>query len=329
MTQPDLPSVALIVPVRNESEHIDACLASLSAQTYPRDRLRVVVTDGDSTDDTVERIRRWAARDRRISLRRNANRVMTAGLNQGLDATDAEVVGVISGHSTVEPDYVERAIDALERTGAWCVGGRVVREAATPVQRAIARATSSPVGVGDSRHNYATESGWAEAAFPGIWPRWVFDRIGKFDAEMPFNEDNELAYRILAAGGRIWFDAAIVVHYVPRGSLGSVFTQYRRYGRGKVSVFRKHRGAFRWRHAVPPAWVAWVPAVTVAGLVRPVAWLASLGSVGVYGALMVVAALRNRRPSDSVLLTAAAFAAIHAGYGIGVWQGVVDLIRGR
>ena len=324
---PERPLVSLVVPVRNEGRHIDDCLESLAGQTYPRERLQIIVVDGESTDDTRARVAAWIERDERIVLLTNPDRTMVTGLNLGIAAAAGDIVGVISGHSFVLPDYVEQGVDALRRTGAWCVGARVSREGSTPVQRAVARAASSPIGVGNSRHNYATESDWAETAFPGMWQRFVFERIGTFDPAMSYNEDNEFSHRILAAGGRIWFESTIVVRYVPRASLGGVFTQYRRYGLGKVAVFRKHRGALKWRHLVPPAWVAWVTVSVVAGLFVPGVWLASGVSLVAYAALLVAAAARHRNLGDPVLLTVAAFAAIHAGYGVGVWQGVVDLLR--
>ena len=324
---PDSPSVTLVVPIRNESRHIDDCLGALVGQTYPRELLQIIVVDGESTDDTPLRVASWQERDDRILLLKNPDRLMAIGLNLGIASSTADIVGVISGHSSVEPDYVQRAVEALQRTGAWCVGARVARESFTPVQRAIARAATSPMGVGDSRHNYATKSGWAETAFPGMWHRWVFERVGAFDVAMAYNEDNELSHRILAAGGRIWFEASIVVSYVPRGSLRGVFTQYRRYGRGKLGVFRKHRGALRWRHLVPPAWVAWVPGSALVGFILPAAWLALGVSVAVYVGVLLAAAAWGRRPGDPVVLTVAAYAAIHAGYGIGVWQGLLDLVR--
>ena len=45
--------VAAIVPARDEAHNIAPCLASLLAQTYPADKLRIVVVDDESTDDTA------------------------------------------------------------------------------------------------------------------------------------------------------------------------------------------------------------------------------------------------------------------------------------
>lgn len=47
-----LPFVSIIVPVRNESGHIQECLQSILAQTYPRHLYEVIVVDDYSTDPT-------------------------------------------------------------------------------------------------------------------------------------------------------------------------------------------------------------------------------------------------------------------------------------
>lgn len=72
------------------------------------------------------------------------------------------------------------------------------------------------------------------------------------------NEDNELRTRILGAGGRIWYEPFIEVRHVPRASPRGAFDQYRKYAAGKSEVYRKHRGALRWRHLLRPLWVAWL-----------------------------------------------------------------------
>jgi glycosyltransferase involved in cell wall biosynthesis len=47
-----LPTVTLVVAMRNEARHIARCVDSLLAQDYPADRLEVLFMDGRSTDDT-------------------------------------------------------------------------------------------------------------------------------------------------------------------------------------------------------------------------------------------------------------------------------------
>src|SRR5438876_9330707 len=96
-----------------------------------------------------------ARADSRIRLVENPGRSTAAGLNVGINQTRGSIVGAISGHSVPSSEYVERALEALERTRARAVGGIIERPGRNPAQRAHARATSRPSGAGDSAYNYA------------------------------------------------------------------------------------------------------------------------------------------------------------------------------
>lgn len=61
----DPPAVAVLLPVRDEEDNVEACLAALLAQTTP---VRVLVLDDGSTDRTRERAARIAGADRRVEL---------------------------------------------------------------------------------------------------------------------------------------------------------------------------------------------------------------------------------------------------------------------
>lgn len=318
------PFVTLVVPVRNEEAHIGACLDAIAAQDYPADHIEVLVVDGASTDSTSRLVTAAMQADQRIRTLPNPDLVMPTGLNIGIEAANGEYVGVVSGHSVVPPDYVTRAVAAMETSGAWSVGGRIVRQAHSPMQAAIALATSSRVGVGDSVHNYGSQVGWVETVFPGFWRRELFERVGLFDPAMIANEDNELSLRIHRAGGRIWYDPAIRVEYVPRASLGGLFRQYRRYALGKMRVLRKHRSGLRWRHAVPALWVAIIVLGAVAAaFVRELAPIWLFGVV-TYLATVIVTAVRLGRHHVSWWRITLALATIHVGYGIGTWQGLAS-----
>lgn len=327
MTATQRPRVTLVIPVRNEAAHIQACLASVREQSYPAERLEIIVVDGASTDATSSLARDAAAADARIRVLDNPTRTMPTGLNIGIREASGHLIGVVSGHSVLAPDYVERAVDAMEATQAWSVGGRIVRRTHGPMHRAIAIATSSPVGVGDSTHNYGTEAGWVETVFPGFWRRQTFDRVGTFDPAMVANEDNELSYRIRRAGGGIWYDPAITVEYVPRSTIGGLFHQYRRYALGKVRVFRKHRGGLRWRHLVPAAWLAFLVAGGVLAVFEPATWLIWAAGVAAYLVAVLVSSARLAERGVAWWRVALALVTLHIAYGIGTWQGVLTWRR--
>jgi len=62
----DSPSVAIVVPARNEADHIADCLGGLIGQDYPLNRLALIVVDDGSTDGTRQCIRGLAGADHRL-----------------------------------------------------------------------------------------------------------------------------------------------------------------------------------------------------------------------------------------------------------------------
>lgn len=324
----DLPKVTLIIAARNEERHIVDAVGSALRQDYPADRLEVIVADGQSTDATVERLRRMDGISS-VRLIENPKRTMPYGLNLGIARATGDYIGVLSGHGLTPRDYVARCVEAMERTGAWAVGGRIMRRAETPTQCAISIVTSHPLGVGDSRHNYATTAGWVETAFPGFWPRSVFDRVGLFDPAMTVNEDNELSFRIRKAGGRIWYEPTIEIAYSPRSSLQTVFHQYRRYAMGKVRVFRKHRGGIGWRHILPAMWAAFLGLGVVTAIVVPAFAQVWAFVVAAYLVVIAVISIRLARPGVAWWRIAAAFLTVHLAYGLGTWHGIAGWVFGE
>ncbi len=61
-----LPRVTIVLPARNEAEHIDACCASLLAQDFPD--LQVIVVDDRSSDATGHRLDAIASREPRLHV---------------------------------------------------------------------------------------------------------------------------------------------------------------------------------------------------------------------------------------------------------------------
>ena len=60
------PLVSVIVVAHNEQDRVDARIENLLALDYPPDRLDVIVGSDGSTDETVDRVRRYEARGVRV-----------------------------------------------------------------------------------------------------------------------------------------------------------------------------------------------------------------------------------------------------------------------
>lgn len=318
--------VTVVVPARNEQDHIEACLDSVLGQTYRN--LEVLVVDGASTDRTPEIVRDYAARDPRVHLLHNPRGIIPVSLNIAVAETRGRWLVRVDSHAAVPPDYVGRAVDHL-RTGRWGgVGGRKDGVGRTPAGKAIAAAMASPFGVGNSTYHYGTEPQPVEHIPFGAYPVDLVRELGGWNEDLRVNQDFEFDWRVRLAGRQLLFDPALRIDWYCRQSVRDLFAQYRRYGKGKVKVAALHPASVRPRHLMAPLLVAWLAMAALVGLRRP---LVAALAVAPYPAAVAVA---TRRTAPNVGREArrhlpAAFAAMHLGWGLGFWEGVREILARR
>ena len=121
----DLPFVSVIVPCFNEQATIRKLLASLRAQTYPLERMEVVISDGLSTDNTREAIESFSKEQPILSIRVVENRAISipSGVNLAIRESRGEIIVRLDAHSMPIPEYVERCVLAHQSGMGDNVGG--------------------------------------------------------------------------------------------------------------------------------------------------------------------------------------------------------------
>lgn len=121
------PDVVMIIVGHNEARRIEAKINTCLGQTYPADRLRVlVVSDGstDATDAIVE-----SHPDPRVSLVRGpGRRGKAACLNDGVQASTAPVIVFTDARQRLHPEAVSRLVAWLADPDVGAVSGELVFE---------------------------------------------------------------------------------------------------------------------------------------------------------------------------------------------------------
>ena len=148
----DLPtSVSIIVPCRNEQDHIETCVRSIQEQELPPGEVEVIIADGRSDDGTLDILRRLAKEDPRLCIVDNPGRIVSTGLNAAIRVAQGSIIIRMDAHTEYAPDYIRQCLAVLQETGADNVGGPWVAEGKGLVGRAIAAAFQSPFSVGGPR----------------------------------------------------------------------------------------------------------------------------------------------------------------------------------
>lgn len=322
------PSVSLILPIRNESAYIEQGLQAILAQDYPLDCMEILIADGMSTDDTREKIASLAASvpglRPSVVILDNPGMIVPTGMNIALRQARGEIIVRVDGHTIIASDYVRRCVEALQRSDAENVGGRMNAVGENFFGKAVALATSTPFGIGNGRFHYSDREEWADTVYMGAWHRWIFGKIGLFDEELERNQDDEFNYRLRAAGGKILLSPMIKSEYAVRGSPRKLWRQYFQYGLYKVRVLQKHPRQMSLRQFVPPSFVLallmslWFFLFTkfnFLGLIVPALYLAA----NLLASLWTAA----RRGWKYFPLLPIVFAILHLSYGTGFLIGLV------
>lgn len=232
------PMVSVVIPARDEASVIEGCIAAVAAQDWPRDRLEVLLADGQSSDDTVLRAREAAARVGLASFRviDNPARGISPAMNVGLEACAGKYLVRVDARSRIPPSYVRTTVEILsERPEVGVVGGAQIAQAASPgvVPEAIARALRNRLSTGLSRYRRAVASGRGDTVWMGVFRTAELRDLGGWPIEFSSNEDWELNRRFRERGSVVWFEHTLRSGYVARAGFSEVVAQHLRYGRAK------------------------------------------------------------------------------------------------
>jgi len=317
-----LPPITVILPVLNESAHIDACLETLARQDYPGP-VTVVVADGGSEDDTVARLEGWRRRLPGLEVIHNPDRRQSPGLNLAAAAAPGEILIRADGHTEYAPDYVLRSVQALVELGpGWAVGGNMRPVGRTGFGKAVAAAMRSRF-VSPARFHQSRRRSEVDTVYLGSFRRDEYLALGGLRSfPSGSSEDADFYFRWRKSGRRVLLDPDVRSTYRPRERVGSLWRQYFRYGQGKTEMLYANGRLPSWRPLAPLALVMGLGGTGgLAVFKRTVAPFGVMAAT--WGVVLVGVGVRADGPA---LPVAGATALMHLGYGLGtVW----GLLRGR
>ena len=301
------PLVSVIIPCRNEENTIHLVLDALHQQSFPLEKMEIVIADGLSTDNTRSEIQAYADSHPllKLHLLDNPRKNIPSGLNIAINAAVGEIIVRMDAHSLPEPDYIARMVAAIQSNIAENVGGvwDIAAGNKSWVARSIAAAASNPLSVGDALYRYTNRAGYVDTVPYGCYRRSLFDEIGLFDETLLANEDYEINARIRQSGGRIWLDPAIRCTYFARPTLKALAKQYWGYGYWKAQMLKRYPKTLRWRQALPPLFVLGLVFLAIAGFFWRPAWIALAAILAVYLLVQLIPAVAIARKKNDISLS--------------------------
>ena len=251
MNNATFPPVSVILPILNEERDLSNCISAILQQDYPSN-IEVILALGPSKDKTSQIAEKLSELDPRIKLVKNPTGQTAAGLNLAIKASSYEIICRIDGHSEISNNYVKTAVEILQQKNAVNVGGLMHADSNTGLQRVIAQAMRSKLGVGSSKFHTGGSAGESDTVYLGTYKKSAVLAAGGFDERYIRAQDWELNYRLRKNGGLIWFDPRLQVTYRPRSTFNKLAKQYFQYGRWRRVISRQHRNTVNFRYLAPP-----------------------------------------------------------------------------
>jgi succinoglycan biosynthesis protein ExoA len=319
------PRVSIIVPCYNEQSTIRLLLEALLEQSYPRAEMEVIVSDGLSSDGTLDAITAFQKDfpDLCVRVVENTKRSIPSALNRAIEAARGEIILRLDGHSRPYPDYVEKSISAHDQGRGANVGGvwEIHPGADTWIAKSIAAAAAHPLGVGDALYRHAKHASEVDTVPFGSFRRALIEQVGLFDESLLTNEDYEFNARVRKSGGTVWLDPSIRSIYFARSTLLELIRQYWRYGFWKWRMLRRYPGTLRWRQALPPLFVLSLIGLAILAIFLPFARILLAVELVFYFSIMILAGFGvalQRRKAYLIAGLPLAIAAMHLSWGSGL-----------
>jgi len=235
--------ITAIIPNWNGAARIERVIDDLLSQTEPP--VETIVVDNGSTDDSPRNAGKTGAR----VIRLDSNRGFTAAVNRGVVESKTELVAILNNDIRLNPDWLSRLGDDLQRTGAPFATGKLLALAKPELLDgsfdAICRGGCS-WRCGEGRRDGYVWSQPREVSFPPftalLMRRDFFLDLGGLDEALgSYLEDVDFGLRCASKGytGRYVPDA--VAYHEGSSTLGRwSSTCVRQIARNQVLLIAKH-----------------------------------------------------------------------------------------
>jgi glycosyltransferase involved in cell wall biosynthesis len=318
------PFVSLIIPTFNEEKYLEQTVLSLLSNDYPLNKFEILIIDGLSKDNTVVIAQELVKRFSNIRLISNSKIYQSAALNIGIKESKGDFIIRADAHAIYDKNYIKSTINLLQKNEYANVGPVQVSTGSTLVEKAIAKAMNSKIGMGNANYRLDKEEVFeVKSVWLGAWNKQTLIKIQGFNENLPISEDFDLNYRLRQSGNKIAASNSIKAMYLVRKSLRGLFKQFYKYGFWKIKFLIMHPKEFQLRWLAPPIFVCSLLFSIVLSqfifwpIILPVVYLFALFLITFY--FMIKA--NSLKDLLSCIILYLIFPIIHISWGVGFLYG--------
>ncbi len=321
--------ISIVIPCRNEVNHIENLIFSIFESDYPDDLIEVIIVDGMSDDGTRDLLSSILnKKEIKIKVIDNIKKKTPYAFNIGIKASSGDFILIAGARFILSKNYLSEAIKTIvsdKKIG--CVGGKVIHSFDNKTSEIISRSMSSTFGVGFNNFRTVTNDKYVDTVTPPFFRKAIFDDLGYFDEQLTRNQDDDFSYRLIQSGYKILLKSNIHIKYHVRASFQKLYVQYKQYGYWKVFVNRKHKVVTTVRQLFPVLFIVSLILLTLLGFFFPIFIYLLLLELSLYFTLNFLFSFKdNRFKLINCSIQMYAHLILHISYGFGYLQGIYDFI---
>ncbi len=243
-----LPTVSVVIPVKDRAAELRRCLESIRATEYPGELLQVIVVDDGSSDSSASVAASLGAL---VIPSGGTGRGPAAARNAGASIARGEILAFIDSDCTASAKWLADLIPAFSDGNVVAVGGFVdgmCRDSA--VDRYEAVMSSLSLG-GREQIGSSGDDTFYLPSCNLLVRRAPFNRAGGFNEAMHVGEDVDLTWRLRDLGWTIAYLPVGRVFHEHRSTLRSFMSRRFDYGTSEGTLQRLHPSRHK-KMVVPP-----------------------------------------------------------------------------
>lgn len=220
-----LPFASVVVSFHNEAAFLNRCVSSLLKLSYPSESYEVILVDDGSEDGwegiVAELVR---ANPTRIRVLSQTDKGPAAGRNLGILNSRGSVVAFTDPDCVVDSNWLLGHVKSYTSQEVGGVQGRIE----TDWDELLYPIRVSPAGSLYVTCNIS-------------YRREVLEKVGLFDENFRWKEDDDLAYRVIENGWRLVSDASAVIYHPVKYLKPRALIRLALKRRYDVLLYKKHQ----------------------------------------------------------------------------------------
>jgi len=253
------PSVTVIVPVRNGEQTIQPLLESLQKLDYDKNKVEVIVVDGNSTDRTQKIVKKYP-----VKLVIEKQKGLNLARNIGIKSGNGEIVAFTDSDCIVPSNWITKIVENFKDPKVSCVGGSTKSLDNDFVSQYADNSIVRLMPLFRKREELDKVKPFFRhpAGCNMAFRRKVTEEVGYFDEEIQYGFDEvEFVDRVCKAGYKMVLDPKVSVWHKHRSTFGDLLKQNFQYGKGSGLVFKKKRlkdSVSRWTFLALIGFISWL-----------------------------------------------------------------------